>query len=42
MSHLSKDSAHKRSTYIINYGKWPFSYGTALQTHEKETSYVTN
>jgi hypothetical protein len=42
MSHLSKDFAHKRSTYIINYGKLPFSYGTALRTYEKEKTYVTN
>jgi hypothetical protein len=34
--HLSKDFARKRSTYIINYGKWAFSYVTALRTYERQ------
>jgi hypothetical protein len=34
--HLTKDFAYKGSTYIINYGKWPFSYGSALRTYERQ------
>jgi len=33
---MSNNFAYKRSTYIINYGKRPFSYGTALRTYERQ------